>query len=195
LLLALGAAQKEAGRFYSRRKLPAPAADQAVPDETFDFRCDRARRRVVRRREGRYRSRRNLTGRPPAGLGAFHRQLVPVAEAFKNRKGGWRGRPGHHQKRDRSEAHRRVAFLAGTLHVCLRRRPRAVAGGRTPRAGREKFCAGQRVDVPRPTTDGREGILTRHTQPEQARQVRLPQRNLTRPAQPPPKITPAARAG
>jgi hypothetical protein len=52
LLMALGAAKKEAGRFYALLKITIPAADQAVSAETFSFRMDRARLRVVRRREG-----------------------------------------------------------------------------------------------------------------------------------------------
>jgi hypothetical protein len=69
-----------------------------------------------------------------------------------------------------------------------------VAGGLTPRAVLEKFCAVQMMDVHLPTTDGRTVILTRHTQPEQELQVLLTQLNLTRPTQPPPKITVAAPA-
>ena len=45
-----------------------------------------------------------------------------------------------------------------------------------------------------PTPDGREVILTRHTQPEQELQVLLEQLKLTLPAQPPPRITAAALA-
>jgi hypothetical protein len=66
---------------------------------------------------------------------------------------------------------------------------RAVAGGLTPRAVLEKFCAVQMVDVHLPTTDGRTVILTRHTQPEKELQLLLEQLKLTLPAQPPPKIT------
>ena len=102
-------------------------------------------------------------------------------------------RPVYHQKMERIEAHILGAFLSHTLHVCLRQRLKAVAGGLTPRAVLEKFCAGQMVDVHLPTTDGRKVILTWHTQPEKELQVLLTQLKLTLPAQPPPKIT-AARA-
>jgi hypothetical protein len=194
LLMALGAAKKEAGRFYALLTITVPAAGQAITAETFHFHCDRPRLRVVRRREGRYLLRSNLTGRTPAELWTFYMQLVQVEEAFKNRKGDLRVRPVHHQKRERIEAHILVAFLAYTLHVCLRQRLRAVAGGLTPRAVLEKFSAVQMVDVHLPTTDGREVILPRHTQPEPELQVLLTQLNLTLPAQPPPKITAAALA-
>jgi len=194
LLMALGAAKKEAGRFYALLNITVPAADQAVTAETFSFRCDRPRLRIVRRREGRYLLRSNLTGRTPVALWTFYMQLVQVEEAFKNLKGDLRVRPVHHQKVERIEAHILVAFLAYTLHVCLRQRLRAVAGGLTPRAVLEKFSAVQMVDVHLPTSDGREVILTRHTQPEKELQVLLTQLNLTLPAQPPPKITTAALA-
>jgi hypothetical protein len=188
----LGAAKKEAGRFYALLKITVPAADQVVSAETFSFRCDRPRLRVVRRREGRYLLRSNLTGRPPAELWTFYTQLVQVEEAFKNLKGDLRVRPVYHQKLERIEAHILVAFLAYSLHVCLRQRLKAVAGGLTSRAVLEKFCTVQMVDVHLPTTDGRTVILTRHTQPEKELQVLLEQLNLTLPAQPPPKITAAA---
>jgi hypothetical protein len=193
LLMALGAAKKEAGRFYALLKITVPAAADSVTAENFHFRCNRERRRVVRRREGRYLLRSNLTGRTPAELWTYYMQLVQVEEAFKNLKGDLRVRPVYHQKRERIEAHLLVAFLAYTLHVCLRQRLKALAGGLTSRAVLEKFCAVQMVDVHLPTTDGREVILTRYTQPEQELQVLLTQLNLTLPAQPPPKITAAAQ--
>jgi hypothetical protein len=54
LLMALGAAQKEAGRFYALLKITLPAVDQALRADNFHFRFERQRLRVVRRREGRY---------------------------------------------------------------------------------------------------------------------------------------------
>ena len=55
--------------------------------ETFYFGFDRPRLRVVRRREGSYLLRSNLTGRTPAQLWTCYMQLVQVEEAFKNWKG------------------------------------------------------------------------------------------------------------
>jgi hypothetical protein len=111
--------------------------------------------------------------------GSGYTQLVQVEEAFKNLKGDLRVRPVYHQKLERIEAHILVAFLAYSLHVGLRQRLKAVAGGLTSRAVLEKFCTVQMVDVHLPTTDGRTVIF-------------LEQLNLTLPAQPPPKITAAA---
>jgi hypothetical protein len=62
----------------------------------------------------------------------------------------------------------------------------------TPRSVIEKFAAVQMIDVHVPTTDGRELMLTRYTQPEPALTLLLDKLKLDLPAQPPPKITPAA---
>lgn len=194
LLMALGAAKKEAGRFYALLNITVPGAAEAVTPKSFHFRFDRARLRVVRRREGSYLLRSNLTGQTPGELWSYYLQLVQVEEAFKNLKGDLALRPVYHQKIERVQAHILVAFISYTLQVCLRQRLRAVAGGLTPRAVLEKFCAVQMVDVHLPTTDGRTVILTRHTQPEKELQILLEQLKLTLPAQPPPKITAATVA-
>ena len=93
-------------------------------------------------------------------------QLVAVEEAFKNLKGDLAIRPIFHQLEARIEAHIFIAFLAYCLHVTLARRLHALAPGLTPRGVLEKFAAVQMIDVHMPTTDGRELILTRYTQPE-----------------------------
>ena len=48
------------------------------------------------------------------------------------------------------------------------------------------------IDVHLPTTDGREIVLTRYTQPEPELQLLIDRLRLTLPAQPPPKITASA---
>ena len=53
----------------------------------------------------------------------------------------------------------------------------------------EKFAAVQMIDVHLPTTDGRELLLTRYTEPEPDLSLLLPKLKLDLPAQPPPKIT------
>ena len=45
------------------------------------------------------------------------------------------------------------------------------------------------IDVHLPTTDGREVILTRYTQPEPEQRLLLAKLKMTLPEQPPPKIT------
>lgn len=97
-----------------------------------------------------------------------------MEEAFKNLKGDLGVHSGFHQKLTRTEAHILVAFMAYTLHVCLRPRLRAMAGGLSPpRAVLEKFSAVRMVDVHLPTTNGREVILTRRAQPEKEQRVLL----------------------
>jgi hypothetical protein len=169
--------------------ITVPAAEETVPAKSFHFRFDRARLRVVRRREGSYLLRSNLTGQTPAELWSHYLQRVPVEEAFKNLKGDLALRPVYHQQMERLQAPILVAFISDTLQVCLRQRLKAVAGGLTPRAVLEKFCAVQRVDMHLPTTDRRTVILTRHTPPEKELELLLEQLHLTLPAQPPPKIT------
>jgi hypothetical protein len=65
----------------------------------------------------------------------------------------------------------------------------ALAPGLTPRSVLEKFAAVQMIDVHLPTTDGRELVLTRHTEPEPELNLLLNKLKLELPAQPPPKIT------
>ena len=60
--------------------------------------------------------------------------------------------------------------------------------GLTARSGLEKMAAMKRIDVHLPTTDGREVILTRYTQPEPEQKILLEQLKLKLPEQPPPKF-------
>jgi hypothetical protein len=100
----------------------------------------------------------------------------------------WALRPIYHQLESRTQAHNFVSFLAYCLQVTLKSRLRRCAGGLTPRAALEKFAATQMPDVHLPTTDGREIVLSRSTQPEREVCLLLDQQNLTLPEQAPPKI-------
>ena len=60
--------------------------------------------------------------------------------------------------------------------------------GLTPRAVLEKFATVQMIDAHLPTTDGREIVMARHTQPEKDLQLLLDQLKLELPEQGPPKI-------
>jgi hypothetical protein len=53
------------------------------------------------------------------------------------------------------------------------------------------FAAMQMIDVHLPTTDGRELLLTRYTEPEPELSLLLKKLKQEPPAQPPPKITAA----
>ena len=72
--------------------------------------------------------------------------------------------------------------------MTLKARRRRTASGLTPRAVLEKFAAVQMIDVHRPTTDGREIVMARHTQPEKDLPLLLDQLQLELPEQGPPKI-------
>jgi hypothetical protein len=184
LLMRLGAARKQA-RTAWRLMAVAVAPDHA----TLSYRLDRGKLRQARRREGRYLLRTNLTGDDPAKLWGLYLQLVSVEEAFKNLKGDLAIRPIFHQDAARVEAHIFIAFLAYCLHVTLRRRLQALAPGLTPRSAIEKFTTLQMIDLHLPTTDGRELLLTRYTEPEPELKLLLRKLKLDLPAQPKPKIT------
>jgi transposase len=183
LLMKLGAARKQA-RTAWRLVVIEVAANSAE----YSYQLDRKKLRQRRRREGRYLLRTNLTEHDPAKLWSYYLQLVTVEEAFKTLKGDLAIRPIFHQQEARIEAHVFIAFLAYCLHVTLARRLHALAPGLTPRAVFEKFAAVQMIDVHVPTTDGRELVLTRYTEPEPELALLLDQLKLDLPAQPAPKI-------
>lgn len=189
LLMKLGAARQQWPSAWRLVAIRVPKKDEAINEQTFTWRLRKTKLRQVRRREGRYLLRTNLTEEDPVKLWEYYTQLTQVEEAFKNLKGDLALRPVYHQKEDRIEAHIFVAFLAYCLHVTLRRWLRDLAPGLTPRSVLEKFAAVQMIDVHLPTTDGRHVILPRYTQPEKELQVLLDQMKLTLPDQPPPRIT------
>ena len=160
----------------------------------FTYRLDRKKLKQVRRREGRYLLRTNLTEADPVKLWQYYLQLVQVEEAFRTLKSDLAIRPIFHQDAERIEAHVFIAFLAYCLYVTLGRQLKAFASGLTARSALEKFAAVQMVDVHIPTTDARELQLTRYTQPEPELMLLLERLQLSLPAQPPPKITAAQAA-
>jgi transposase len=184
LLMKLGAAQQKTPSAWRLAQVEVDKKKAA-----FTYRLDREKLRRQRRREGRYLLRTNLTETDPAKLWSLYLQLVSVEEAFKNLKGDLAIRPIFHQSEKRIEAHILVSFLAYCLHITLTERLRSLAPGLTPRNALEKFAAMQMIDVHLPTTDGRELILTRTTQPEPELQLLLDKLKLELPAQPSPKIT------
>jgi hypothetical protein len=154
----------------------------------FIYSLNRQKLRLIRRREGRYLLRTNLTENDPALLWQYYTLLVAVEEAFKNLKGDLAIRPIFHQHQSSVEAHIFIAFLAYCLQVTLQRRLHALAPGLTARSALEKFAAVQMIDVHLPTTDGRELLLTRYTQPEPELRLLIQQLKLDLPPQPPPRI-------
>jgi hypothetical protein len=183
MLMKLGAARARAPTAW---RLVDIEMDKAGAG--FSYALNRQKLRQIRRREGRYLLRTNLTENDPALLWQYYTQLVAVEEAFKNLKGDLAIRPIFHQDERRVEAHIFIAFLAYCLQITLQRRLHALAPGLTARSALEKFAAVQMIDVHLPTTDGRELLLTRYTQPEPELQLLIQQLKLSLPPQPPPRI-------
>ena len=188
LLLKLGAAKKEAGRAYALIAVELPPKEQPAQTGSFRFRLNRAKLRQVRRREGHYLLRSNLERESPAKLWEFYIQLTEVEQAFKELKSDLAVRPIWHQKDKRIEAHIFVAFLAYCLQVSMKARLKAPARGLAPRTVLEKLAGLQMVDVYLPTTDGRQLLLRRYTEPDADQRLLLAQLKLQLPKQPPPQI-------
>jgi len=180
----LGGARDRAGRAVAGL---VPAIVDAAGKLTF--RLDRHKLRAMRRREGRYLLRTNLSADNPELLWRCYMQLVFVEEAFRTLKGDLGLRPIYHHKPERIEAHLFVAFLAYCLSITLRQRLKALAGGLMPRVVFEKLATLQLLDVRVPTTDGRELLLVRRTEPERDVTLLLARLKLTLPPQPPPRIS------
>ena len=188
-LMKLGAARSKARAAWRLIDI-----DIAPSGTAFSFTLNREKLRKVRRREGRYLLRTNLTDRDPADLWQFYVQLTEVEAAFKNLKDDLQLRPIHHQLEHRVEAHIFVAFLAYCLHVTLRARLKPLAPGLTSRAVLDKMAAVQMLDVHFPTTDGRTLILSRYTELNADQKLLLKQLKLDLPPQPPPRITSSPRS-
>ena len=180
----LGAARDRAGRAVA---VLVPATVDAEGKLTFAL--DRVKLRTVRQREGRYLLRTNLSADNPELLWRCYMQLVFVEEAFRTLKGDLGLRPIYHHKPERIEAHLFVAFLAYCLSITLRQRLKVLAGGLMPRVVFEKLATVQLLDVRAPTTDGRQLLLVRRTEPDRDVALLLARLNLTLPPQPPPRIS------
>jgi Transposase DDE domain len=199
-LAAMDVSPKERLMKLGAARSKAPSAwrllDVTLDENTgaLSFSLNRNKLLAARRREGRYLLRTNLTESDPALIWQCYIQLVAVEEAFKNLKGDLAIRPIFHQSERRIEAHIFVAFLAYCLQITLTRHLHGLAPGLTARSTLAKFAAVQMIDVHLPTTDGREIVLARTTEPEPELRLLLDRMNLTLPAQPPPRITAAPPA-
>lgn len=183
LLKKLGAAQEKAGRVVK-----SLVKVEVSPEGQLTFHLDREKFLQVRSREGCYLLRTNLAKDDPELIWRCYMQLCFVEEAFRTLKGDLGLRPIYHKRADRIEAHLFVAFLAYCLSVILRQKLRKVAGGLMPRSVFEKLASVQMLDVAVPTTDGRELLLVRRTEPSADVQLLLERLELALPPQPPPRI-------
>ena len=187
-LIRLGTAKGVAGRAYTLVDIDWPATETEFARDGFRYTLNKTKLRRQRRREGHYLLRSNLTTTDPAKLWQQYVQLTEVEQAVKELKSDLAIRPIYHHRDDRIEAHIFVAVIAYCLQVTLKQPLRPLAPGLTPRAVLEKFAAIHLVDVHLPTTDGRELILARYTEPELDQRLLLKRLDLSLPAQPPPKI-------
>ncbi|HEY1765342.1 MAG TPA: IS1634 family transposase [Opitutaceae bacterium] len=184
LLKKLGVAQHAAGRVVEHL-VEVDVSENGV----LTYRLDREKLRAARRREGRYLLRTNMTAEDPALIWRCYMQLCHVEEAFRTLKGDLGLRPIFHRKPERIEAHLFVSFLAYCLTTTLRQMLKGSGAGLTPRVVIEKLSTLQMLDVRLPTTDGRELLLVRHTEPDRDAAMLLEHLKLVLPPQPPPKIT------
>ncbi len=188
LLMALGAAKKQAGRVWGLMTITVPKANEPVTEKTFSYHIDRAALRKVRRREGRYLLRSNAKVSSPEQAWENYLLLTRIEQAFKDLKGDLSIRPIYHSMGSRIEAHIFVCFLAYCLHSTLRNLAKRVAGAMTPAEIISKMASIQMIDVHLPTTDGRQITMSRHTHPNKETALVLAGLALTLPEQPPPKI-------
>src|SRR5690606_9793218 len=141
----------------------------------FILDLNRERLREVRRREGRYLLRSNLSGQAPGQLWEKYLLLTQIEQAFKELKGDLAIRLVYHQTDARIEAHIVVCLLAYCLQVTLKNMAKGQATGLTPRAIIEQIAQMQMIDVHLPTTDGRTILLERYTEPDKATALLLHQ--------------------
>jgi transposase len=183
MLMRLGKAQEKAGKHAA-----SLVAVEVTPEGKLTYRLDKPKLREALRREGRYLLRTNLADETPDTLWLYYMQLVFVEEAFRTLKGDLALRPVYHQLPGRIEAHLFIAFLAYCLSITLRQQLKAHAAGLMPRSVFEKLATIQLLDVRIPTTDGRELLLERRSEPDKDAQLVLGLLNLELPGQAPPKI-------
>jgi hypothetical protein len=188
LLLKLGAAKHEAGQAYRLVEIRLPGKNESVCADTFTFSLYREKLRQVRRNEGQYLLRAFRYGTEGGMLWDFYIQLTEIEQAFKDLKNDLAVRPVFYQKDQRIEAHIFLAFLSYCLFVTLKQKVWSLAPGLTSRSILEKFKTIQMIDVHLPTTDGREIVLPRYTQPDKDLQLLLHRLYLNLPSQPPPRI-------
>ena len=183
LLKKLGAAQDRAGRVVT-----GMVKVEVAPDGALTYQLDNDALWRVHEREGRYLLRTNLAADDPELIWRCYMQLCFVEEAFRTLKGDLGLRPIFHHDSKRIEAHLFITFLAYCLAITLRQQLRGLAAGLMPRTIFEKLATVQMLDVIVPTTDGREMLLVRRTEPERDVLLILDQLGLQLPPQPPPRI-------
>ena len=96
MLMKLGAARARAPTGWRLVTI-----EMDTESSMFTYSLNRQKLRQVRRREGRYLLRSNLTEADPSLLWGYYLQLVQIEQAFKNLKGDLAIRPIFHQEERR----------------------------------------------------------------------------------------------
>ena len=195
LISRLAVAKAKAGRAWRLISIKLPKANENVTPETFTWRLDWEGIREARAKdEGTYLLRTNLEDCAPKTLWRKYMIQGEIEYAFRELKGDLGLRPVYHQLEDRIEAHIFTSFMALCLLTTLRAIAREHAPGLTPRQIIDKMKTVKMVDVVMPTTDGRVVTLPRYVEPKEDVALMLGALGFSLPAQPPPKISSAAKS-
>jgi hypothetical protein len=189
LLLKLGAAQSQFPAASRLVTVQVPEKESEIHPPNFIFQLRKDKLRQSRRREGRYLLRSNLSAQEPEKLWRFLHSTHASGSGLQRLQG--RLEPAAHFPL-LGAAHRgaHFYFLSGLLFACqFARLLEAFGPGLTPRSLLEKFAAMHMLDVHFPTTDGRELVCCRYTQPEKDHKMLLAQLGWQLPPQSPPRIT------
>ena len=191
LLKRVEVLKSRAGGVASFVKVRIPEIGEAIDRTTLTFTFERAKWNHAKTWDGAYLLRGYLpegSEHDPAALWRMYIQLTQVEEAFRTIKSDIALRPIWHFTQQRVEAHILVAFLGYCLSSSLRMRLSRQAPGLTPREALAALGEIRMVDVCIPTTDGRELVMPRHTEPEAAALMVLEKLGLELPPQPPPRV-------
>ncbi len=145
LLMKLGAARAKAPIGWRLIDITVDPASAS-----FAFALNRTRLRQIRRREGRYLLRTNLTEGDPATLWQYLHPARRRRRSLQKPQGDLAIRPIFHHEERRIEAHIFIAFLAYCSSITLQRRLHALAPGLSARSAIE-VC--RRPDDRRPCAD------------------------------------------
>jgi transposase len=127
----------------------------------------------VRRREGCYLLRSNITDWAPEEFWRSYMQLTEAEAAFRIQKDELRLRPIWHQIAERVRAHILVCFLAYALRKTLEGWSQRAGLGRSIPTLMEEFARIQSTDVVFPTTDGHTVRLRCVVRPDKAQAILL----------------------
>ena len=188
LLQRVGVARSKAGRAKSLVSVELPPEGQKPERANFRFKLDKKKLKEMELYDGHYLLRSNLITSDPKATWQMYMLLVEIEAVFRNFKNDLGIRPVFHQLGPRVDAHIFVCFLAYCSHVTLKQWLRKLAPGLTPRQALDQLATVQMIDLEFPTTDGRQLVLSRYTQPETAVKLLLAGLGKSLPEQSPPQI-------